>query len=76
MAKLFTLQIRYNKDILLYSDGWYVRVSDYVEPLILFKVGDADAYRVKGGKKFYYKRKMERLGATKVELTLRVGIPM
>jgi hypothetical protein len=74
--RTFTLQIRYNKDVLLYSAGWYLLVSDYAEPLILFKVGDADAYRVKGGKKFYYKRKMERLGATKVDLTLRVGIPM
>jgi hypothetical protein len=72
----FTLQIRYNKDVLLYSDGWYLLVSDYVEPLILFKVGDADAYRVKGGKKFYYKRKMERLGATKVLVELPIGIPM
>jgi hypothetical protein len=78
MQKLkFTLQIKYNNDILLYSDKWYIKATnaDYVEPLIRFNVRSSVAYRTKGGKKFYYKRKMDRIGAVKVDLSYQLGLP-
>ena len=73
----FKLEIKYNKEILLYSDigGWHLlkKGENYVVPLILFTSNKAQAYREKGGKKFFYKKKMDKQNVTSVNVSYAVG---
>ncbi len=74
----FKLEIKYNKETLLYSDvcGWHLLKKDHVVPLILFAVGKSKeykAYREKGGSKFYYKKKMDKQKVICINKSFTVG---
>jgi hypothetical protein len=72
----FNLKIKYNKETLLYSEiyGWHLlkKGEGYVVPLILFTSNKAQAYREKGGKKFFYKKKMDKQNVISVNVSYSV----
>ena len=73
--KQLTIIVEYNGDTLLYGGKWYIlKLKQYLEPLHRFTSNASVAYREKGGTKFYYHRKMQRL-AKSCRLSYPVGLP-
>ncbi len=76
--KNFTIELKYNDDTLVYNGSWHVLKNKCAIPLVMYKNNNRIGYREKGGKKYYGKKKMDRLSIKSIDKFIPIckGLPL